>query len=110
FRVSGRAAEAAGAYRELLAQHPRSAEARAALVSLGEIELSQLGDPKAALASFEAYLRKGGPLAQEASHGKIRALRELGQRGEERAAIERFLASYPESPQAERLRQRLEEP
>src|SRR5690606_18394806 len=62
FRASGRAVDAAAAYRELLARHPRSAEARAALVSLGEIELTQLRDPKAALAAFEAYLRHGGAL------------------------------------------------
>jgi hypothetical protein len=106
-RATGRYAEAAGTYRRLLALYPRSDQARPALVSLGELELSQLGNADSALASFDAYLRGGGALAQEARYGRIRALRKLGRLGDERSAIEAFLRDYPRSVQATALRARL---
>jgi outer membrane protein assembly factor BamD (BamD/ComL family) len=101
--------EARSIYGRLIAQHPGSAEALAALVSLGELQLSQFGDAKAALKSFDAYVRAGGSLAQEARYGRIRALRKLGRHAEEQAAIDRFLADYPHSVQAATLRARLSE-
>jgi hypothetical protein len=108
-RSAGRYAEAATAYQSLLSVHPRSAEARAALVSLGELQLSQLGNPVAALRSFDAYLARGGSLAQEARYGRIRALRRLGRSAGARAATEAFLRDYPGSAQAKALRERLGE-
>jgi tetratricopeptide (TPR) repeat protein len=108
-RANGRYGEAAGTYRKLLALHPRSDQARAALVSLGELQLSQLDNAEAALASFDAYLKSGGPLAQEARYGRIRSLRKLGRLGDERGAIEDFLRDYPRSVQAAALRARLSE-
>ena len=60
--------------------------------------------------SFDAYLRSGGGLVQEARYGRIRALRKLGRASEERAAIARFIADYPKSVQAASLRARLSEP
>jgi outer membrane protein assembly factor BamD (BamD/ComL family) len=101
-------AEAADAYRSLRAQHPASAEASAVLVSLGELELTQLGQPERALRSFESYLASGGPLAIEASLGRIRALRTLGRSAEEAAAIDSFLQQHPKSLQAADLQARLE--
>jgi len=103
-RSGGRFTEAAATYRRLLRERPGSAEARIALVSLGELQLSELGDAKGALASFEAYLRAPGDLAQEASYGRIRALRRLGRRSEELLAIQAFLRAYPSSIQAAALR------
>lgn len=108
-RAKGRYAEAAATYRKLLALHPRSDQARAAVVSLGELQLSQLGKPEAALSSFDTYLKSGGALAQEARYGRIRALRKLGRLGDERSAIEAFLRDYPRSVQAAALRSRLSE-
>jgi tetratricopeptide (TPR) repeat protein len=108
-RAGGRYADAASTYRKLLASYPRSDQARAALVSLGELELTQLGNADAALASFDAYLRAGGALSQEARYGRIRALRKLARRSEEKAAIEAFLLDYPRSVQAAALRARLAE-
>lgn len=109
-RAGGRSAEAATAYRRLLAAYPRSDEARASLVSLGELLLSELGDPAAALRAFDSYLKAGGGLAQEARYGRVRALARLGRRAEERAAIEQFLLDYPRSVQATSLRARLASP
>jgi hypothetical protein len=77
------------------------------MVSLGELQLSQLGDANAALRSFEAYLRGGGTLRQEASYGRIRALRRLGKLAEARAAAAAFMSTYPHSAQAATLRKEL---
>jgi tetratricopeptide (TPR) repeat protein len=98
--------EAAATYRRLFSLHPKSAESRASLVSLGELQLSELGEPKGALESFDAYLRGGGALVQEARYGRIRALAKLGRKGDERRAIEQFLTDYPRSVQASSLRAR----
>jgi TolA-binding protein len=102
-------AQAAQLYRKLVQQHPESVEARAALVSLGQLELGQLGQPEAALRSFQAYLAHPGQLRQEAEHGVIQALQRLGRKAEERRAIEAFLARYPKSTQAGPLGERLKQ-
>lgn len=107
-RAAGRPADAAAAYRRLIGQYPRSDEARASLVSLGELQLSALGDAAAALRSFESYLRFGGALSQEARYGKIRALARLGRRADELAESRNFVRDYPRSVQANSLRARLE--
>jgi ferric-dicitrate binding protein FerR (iron transport regulator) len=101
-------AAAADAYRSLRAHHPTSPEASAVLVSLGELELTQLGQPERALRSFESYLAAGGPLAIEAGLGKIRALRKLGRSADEATAIDAFLQQHPKSLQAADLEARLE--
>jgi hypothetical protein len=108
-RSAGRYREAAAAYQNLVRIYPRSGEARAGLVSLGELQLSQLGNPKAALRSFESYLRGGGSLTQEARYGRIRALSRLGRAATARQSIEAFLRDYPGSVQAKSLRDRLSE-
>ena len=108
-RGSGHYAQAAQLYRKLVQQHPESAEARAALVSLGQLELGQLGQPEAALRSFRAYLGQPGQLRQEAEHGVIQALQRLGRKAEERRAIVDFLARYPKSTQAGPLAERLKQ-
>jgi TolA-binding protein len=108
-RGRGEFRKAAELYRKINAQNPKSASGSAALVSLGELSLSSLNDPRGALNAFNAYLSTGGPLAQEALFGKARALRALNQRTEERRAIEQFIASYPDSPQSRVLKRRLAE-
>lgn len=108
-RSAGRYPAAAAAYQDLLRMYPRSAEARAALVSLGELQLSQLGNPKAALRSFESYLKRGGSLTQEARYGRIRALNQLGRAAEAREATKVYLRDYPGSVQSNSLRQTLSE-
>ncbi|WP_437936694.1 tetratricopeptide repeat protein [Sorangium sp. So ce341] len=105
----GKTAEASAAYRALLAQHPSSPEARAALVSLGQIALRQ-GKPAEALGHFERYLAgPGGPLAAEARVGRVQCLRRLGRAADERAAIADFLSRHGQSVHAPRLRARLSE-
>lgn len=109
-RSMGNSAGAAEAYRKLMLSHPRSAEANAAQLSLAELQLGPLGDPNGALRSYDTYLRSGGGLSQEARYGRIMALRRLGRAGEERAAIEEFVRTYPSSVQARALKQKLEAP
>lgn len=108
-RAQSRFAEAARVYRKLVAAHPGSAEGRAALVSLGDLQLSRLQDAGAALRSFDAYLASGDRgLKQEAEYGRIRALRALGRPLDEQRAIERLLLSYPSGVHAEPMRARLQ--
>ncbi|WP_437546339.1 tetratricopeptide repeat protein [Sorangium sp. So ce367] len=104
----GKSAEANASYRALLAQYPASPEARAALVSLGQIALHQ-GKAAEALGYFDRYLAGGGPLAAEARVGRVQSLRRLGRAADERAAIADFLARHGESVHAPRLRARLSE-
>lgn len=105
-RASGDYRRAADVYRRIHAANPQSSTGRAALVSLGELLLS-LNDAQGALGAFDSYLVGGGALAQEALFGRARALRTLQRPAEERAAIDRFLAAYPNSPQSRVLRSRL---
>ena len=107
-RVAGRYREAAAAYQELVTTYPGSGVSRVALVSLGELQLSPLGQPEAALKSFERYLAGGGSLTQEARYGRIRALTAVGRVQAAREATDRFLRDYPGSAQAESLRHGLE--
>ncbi len=106
-RARGQFRRAAEVYRQIHEATPGSAAGGTALVSLGELSLSSLKDPRAALAAFDSYLATGGALSQEAAFGRIRALRALGRSAEERTAIERFVARYPKVPQSRVLRERL---
>jgi ferric-dicitrate binding protein FerR (iron transport regulator) len=103
-RTEGKMAEAARTYRRLLAQYPGHAAALAASVSLGQLELTSFGNASGALSAFDLYLKRGGPLEQEARYGKIRALAALGKSAEELREIDVFLSRYPSSVQAEALR------
>ncbi|MFO0572150.1 MAG: FecR family protein [Polyangiaceae bacterium] len=105
-RAQGNSSGAAEAYRHLMAVHPKSAEAHAALLSLAELQLGPWGDPAGALRSYDAYLRGGGGLAQEARYGRIQALRRLGRAAEEQAAVDEFVKAYPNSVQARALKAR----
>lgn len=106
-RAVGELREAADTYRELQRAHPGSAEAHTSLVSLGDLQVSALGDAAGAIRSFDAYLASPGGLAQEARRGRIRALAALGRYDAEARAIEAFLADYPASVHAPALRDRL---
>jgi tetratricopeptide (TPR) repeat protein len=103
----GRTSSAISAYKQLLARYPGSVEARVALVSLGQLSLGG-GDAAGALTYFDRYLAGSGPLGMEARLGRIQALRRLGRTGDELAAIHDFLARYPDSVHAPRLRSRLD--
>ena len=95
-------------YEKLRASHPASSEAHTVLPTVGRLRLD-LGNASAALRAFDAYLGRPGTLAPEALSGKIRALRALGQRGAERAAVQQYLARYPKGLERPLLERRLAE-
>lgn len=106
----GAFAAAAAKYQELVRAHPGSAEARSSLLSLAELQLERLGDAGLALSYADRYLATGGgSLAPEARETRIRALRSLGRRAEERSAIEEYLRAHPDSLRAAALAERLSE-
>jgi hypothetical protein len=106
----GERSAAADKYGELVREHPSSAEARSGMLSLAELQLEHLGDAQAALELADRYLAGGaGTLAPEARETRVRALRSLGRRSEERAAIVEFLKAHPDSLRAPSLRERLEQ-
>jgi ferric-dicitrate binding protein FerR (iron transport regulator) len=102
---------ATATYRRLIGSYPGTDEARASLVSLGEIELDKLGDPAAALRHFRRYLDTGkrGPLVQEAMFGKAGAFHALGRPDAERQTLELFLERFPSAIQANQVQRRLVE-
>ncbi len=108
-RAAGDAKAAAATYRAAIRGYPSVSAGRRALVALGDIQLNQLGRPKAALSAYERYLDKGSDplLIQEAAYGRIRALRRLGRTDDERAAIDAFGRAHPNSPYAAALKKRL---
>ncbi|NVB39660.1 tetratricopeptide repeat protein [Pseudenhygromyxa sp. WMMC2535] len=95
---------AAASYEALVRAYPSAPKARAALVSLAQLYLGPLDDPGRALRHFDRYLERGGALAEEARHGKIRALRALGRDAKAEAEAEAFLRDYPNSAYADALR------
>jgi len=110
-RAAGDWQGAASAYEALVTRWPDSPEARVALVPLGELRLERLGDAAGALQTFDKYLAgpSSGALGEEASWGRIRALRSLGRAPEEAEALHAFLAAHPASLRAQEARQRLAE-
>lgn len=103
---TGHPAEALRVYRKIERDFATSAEATMVLVTVGKLEMRQ-GSAARALAAFDAYLRRGGPLAPEAQKGRIDALRALGRAVDERSAILRYLSKYPDGFDAAALQKRL---
>lgn len=103
---AGRVQEALAGYAELQRSFPSSPEARTVLPTMGKLALERQ-NPSQALGYFDAYLRTGGPLGQEALSGRVRALRALGRRVDERKAIELFRARYPTSLESGAMAERL---
>ena len=101
--------ETARLYRELLDRYPDSPEAANVPVRLGDL-LVTIGDHSGALEAYELYLERGAKqLAPEAEYGRIRALRALGRKPDERAAIEAFIAARPSDYRSTELASRLAE-
>ena len=99
---------AALTYRQLIARYPNTNEGRAAVVALGDIELTMLNRPRDALASYELYLDSGiKTLELEALYGKARALRMLGRTADEKRVLSRLTHQYAGTPQARNASARL---
>jgi hypothetical protein len=95
--AQGKHDRALSTYASLQRRHSQSPEAHAAHVSIGELQLSRRR-PAAALRAFDRYLaRGGGPLAEEAHWGRIRALHKLGRLEQRDDAIEVLRSKHPRS-------------
>lgn len=90
-------------YAELVRRHPRSPAAQTARMSLAQLQLDR-GAAKDALRLFRAYKKRGGPLAEDAAYGEIRALRKLGRNAEAKRAAGAFVRRYPDSPYGAKLK------
>lgn len=97
-------AAAARTYEQLVRAYPNSPKVRATLVSLAQLYQGPLDDPAKALRHFDRYLEHGGPLAEEAHYGKIRALHSLGRAAAAETEVDAFLRTYPDSAYADALR------
>ncbi|MEM6989923.1 MAG: tetratricopeptide repeat protein [Myxococcota bacterium] len=106
-RGAGDTKGAASAYAELIKHHGGTAEANAARISLGQLRLSA-GRAKAALSQFNRYLKRGGPLAEEALWGKIQALDSLNRTSALRDAVAELQRRFPRSAYRSRAQERLE--
>lgn len=108
-RGAGKYRAAARIYRRLLREHGDTSLARTAQVTLGQLSLGPLGDPRGALSAFDAYLRDApqGALAEEALHGRVEALHRLGREQDAAQAGAEFLRRFPRSRYAHDVRQRL---
>jgi hypothetical protein len=102
---------AAQLYEKTVRMFPGGAEAYSATVAAGMLHLDQLGDPKGALALFSSAIRARprGSLAEEARWGAIQSYRALGDQVAEKAALQEFVTSYPQSLLALRAVARLRE-
>ncbi len=110
-RRSNEVDQAMRAYRELQQAFPGSSEAMVSRVALGRLLLDRLGDARAALAQFDAYLASSsqGALGEEALIGRALSLGRLGRAAEEQSAWSALLASHPRSTYAARARARIEQ-
>ncbi|HWB80459.1 MAG TPA: tetratricopeptide repeat protein [Nannocystaceae bacterium] len=100
---SGDLSRAAAAYDALRRAHPDSADAHAANVSLGQLQLRR-GRAKEALSAFERYLKRGGALAEEARWGRVQALKRLARASALDRAIDDLLAHHPHTVYADDAR------
>jgi tetratricopeptide (TPR) repeat protein len=110
-RADGEFREAAGLYAQVYDSRPSSLSAYVALVAAGSLELEHLDRPARARKLFEAALsaRPKGALDLEARQGLVLALRDLGARADEVAALRKLIALHPTRPAASRARARLVE-
>lgn len=107
-RLRGQDGQAISAYHRLQQAFPQSGEATLSFATLGAL-LLQRGDARGALAQFDGYVARGGPVLEEALAGRARALGQLGDRTGEAQAWRTLLDRFPSSVHAARARARLAE-
>lgn len=105
-RGAGQTAKATKAFGAVIKAHPDRSEANVARVSLGQIRLGA-GRNGAALGLFNGYLRRGGPLAEEALWGKIQALDALGRDAALGEAVQTLERRFPRSVYRDRAKEKL---
>ena len=99
---------ASSLFNDLQTRFARSVEARASHVVLGRLALDR-GDAERAFGLFQDFLIDGtGPLVEEATVGRARALEMLGRTNDEASAWSVVVSEFPDSPHAAHARTRLE--
>lgn len=106
-RRAGQSTQALAFYQELESRYPASREATTTHVIVAQILLAR-GRPREALARFDVYLARGGPLSEEARLGRAESWRALGDTTGEAQAWEELLRAHPQTIHAEQARIRLE--
>ncbi|MBN2530714.1 MAG: FecR domain-containing protein [Deltaproteobacteria bacterium] len=98
-------------YQEVLTASTDPSERAVACSALGQIQLLHQNNPSGVLHYFNQYLAQypSGPLSPDVAFGRIRALRRLRRFAEEKKALKRFIAQYPEAVQTPLARERLQE-
>lgn len=98
------------AYGQAVRSAPHGQAAYVARVASAAVRLEHLHDARGALSLYRAALREQpqGALREEVLYGIAEAQRALGNRAEERAALEHFLREYPSSPLAGQAKSRLD--
>jgi hypothetical protein len=76
-----------------------------ALIALAQVQLEQLRDPAAALATADEFLKRfpNAATAEEALWVRVQALQALGKRDEARGAAADYLRQFPHGAYADRL-------
>jgi TolA-binding protein len=110
-RRSGEVGRALPLYRRLLTEFGASREARTAEVTMARLLLDTQGSATEALGLFQRYQREepNGTLAEEAVLGEAEALKLLGRRAEEAAALARLVERFPTTVHRGRAEARLAE-
>lgn len=90
--------KAANTYREIIQNYPTSTAACNALVSLGQLELLELGHASKALQHYDSYINRApeGFLVEEARLGRVRAYHQLGRYKKVIRAATIYLTSHPD--------------
>jgi hypothetical protein len=98
-------------YRDVIASKGAGHSVYVATLASAQIHLDHLDDAVGALRLYRRAVRAlpRGPLAQEARWGVAESQRALGNRGDEREALETFLEHHADSHLAARARARLAE-
>jgi len=107
-RRGGKGAQSIAVYRKLQKLFPGSPEAEISYATLGSLLLEQTRAQEA-LAQFDHYIDRGGPLLEDVLAGKASALGRLGRSREERKTWESLLSRFPSSVYAGRAKVRLAE-
>jgi len=96
-RQAGDFASAAATYRQLILEYDGTVESLTALISLGQLELYNLGRATAASAHFESYLGRAssGTLVEEARLGLVRAYDRSNRVSDVERAATDYLEHHP---------------
>ncbi|HEY2515518.1 MAG TPA: hypothetical protein VGI39_31840 [Polyangiaceae bacterium] len=96
-RAARRWPEATRTYERVILENISPSATYTAEVAAADLRLDHLADPRGALRLYNLAVRNGpGPLGEQAYWGIARASRALGNARAEKAALDRYVARYPQ--------------